>query len=137
MNKRVLKDKQVLDLGIKVQAYIIMALLLVCLVQGLYIFSFQSDSEVAQKMLEITEESHRKQLDVIKKAHEKEKAAREERIVSYIDAYNELNQRYEDDKKELAKLKKEKVTRKLIQFQRDKKAFAISIEEEYGFKYVE
>lgn len=140
MTKSEIKDRFIVYRSrsvISLLCYIIIALLVVVAGETFYIFSFTKDNEISSKIHEITEETHRKQLEIIKESHQKEMALREERIVSYLEAYEELEERYQEDKKELTKLKKERTKKKLEEYNKNKQAFAHSLELEYGFKYVE
>ena len=99
-------------------------------------FYFKGKSDKAKDVIKIREDSHRKQLDAIEKAHNKEIALRNEALAEYEAIIAAIRADYKEKKKRLSKKKKEEVA-KLVEENKDNpSALAKQLSEKFGITYI-
>ena len=99
-------------------------------------FYFKGKADKAKDVIKIKEDSHKKQLDAIEKAHDKEIALRDEALAEYEVIIAAIRADYKEKKKRLSKKKKEEVARVVEENKDNPSALAEQLSEKFGITYV-
>ena len=91
----------------------------------------------ALAVLEIRDESYKKQIEAINKIHKEEIEKRDEILKKYNVILNELEEKYKKDNIELDKKKKVEVKKLVEEYHENPNELAKLLAERYGLEYVE
>ncbi len=88
------------------------------------------------EILEIQNDSYKKQIDAINEAHDQEIQKRDEILRNYKNVIDQLKKQYEDDSQELDNKKKEEVKRIVEKYNGDPDGMAEELAKKFGLEYV-
>ena len=83
------------------------------------------------------EESYRKQIDILNKAHEEEIKKRDEALKRYQDTIEKLEEERRKKNEELTAKEKKRIKELAEKYKNNPEAYAREIADKFGFEYVE
>lgn len=88
------------------------------------------------KMIAKRRAVHEKEVEIIEKAHEEEKAKKEAALEKYHETIQRIEEKYEKDKSELSLLKKRKIKKIIEETGDDSDLLAQKLSDQFGFDVV-
>ena len=98
---------------------------------------FRNSGMNVTDILYAAEESYRKQIDTLSKAHEEEIKKRDEAIKRYQDTIEKLEEERKRKNEELTEKEKKRIKELAEKYKNDPEAYVREIADEFGFEYVE
>jgi len=89
----------------------------------------------AREVLEVRAESYEKQIEAINKSHDEEIKKRDEILTTYKDIVEQLEEEFEEDKKELDTKKKQEIKNIVKEYHDKPDELAALMAEKFGFIY--
>ena len=93
--------------------------------------------DAVSEMLQVRNDSYRKQIDTINKGHEDEIAKRNIILEKYNELITNITEEYKKDSKNLKEEQKKEIKKLVEQYHDNPDELAKLLAEEYGFAYVE
>lgn len=98
---------------------------------------FKNSGSNITDILFAAEESYRKQIDILNKAHEDEIKKRDEVLKRYQETVDQLEAERKRKNEELSEKEKKRIKELAEKYKDDPEAFAREIADKFGFEYVE
>jgi vacuolar-type H+-ATPase subunit H len=98
---------------------------------------FRNSGMSITDILYTAEESYRKQVDTLNKAHEEEIKKRDEAIRRYQDTIEKLEEERKRKNEELTEKEKKRIKEIAEKYKNDPETYAREIADKFGFEYVE
>tara|TARA_R110000824_G_scaffold194057_6_gene376543 strand:- start:1200 stop:1610 length:411 start_codon:yes stop_codon:yes gene_type:complete len=98
---------------------------------------FRNSGVSVTEILHKAEESYRKQIDVLNKAHGEEVKKRDEALKRYQDTIEKLEEERRRKNEELTQKEKKRIKELAEKYKNDPEAYVRVIADKFGFEYVE
>ena len=102
---------------------------------GLWIY-FKGKVGNIKEVIKVKEDSHKRQVDTLQKAHKEEITLRDEALAEYNAVIETIRVEYKDKKMRLSKKRKEEVARIVEENKGNPSGFAKELSEKFGVTYI-
>ena len=100
-------------------------------------FYFKGQSNNIKEVLEVREDTHRKELDTLNTNHAEEIALRDDALGKYHEIIAKIEKKYEERKEDLSDTKRQEVNKLVSKYRKDPTTLSRLLAERFGIKHVE